>query len=90
MKWEPSARDIERGTECPKCRALSPLFDCQEVDIGVGVQEFNHEYVCPEHGQFGFALVDGRSEPVFLDDAPTGEEIGKIDENEFLYRGGLL
>jgi hypothetical protein len=28
--------------KCLRCGKPSPLFDCESVDIGVGVQEFNH------------------------------------------------
>ena len=74
MTW-PTERDIERGTECPKCKKLSPLWDCTEIDIGVGIQEFNHEYACPEHGRFAFCLVENEklAVPVFADDQPEAE-----------------
>ena len=44
-----------RGPErCPKCDAESPCTDWNEVDIGVGVQTFNHSYTCPVHGIFAW------------------------------------
>lgn len=49
----------EPGTECPKCRAASPCVDWNEVDIGVGVQKFEHEYECPTHGRFAFVHEPG-------------------------------
>lgn len=45
-------------TICPKCEAESPCTDWQEVDIGVGVQVFDEEWTCPEHGEFGFSHFD--------------------------------
>jgi hypothetical protein len=35
---------------CPRCGKHSPEYDHQEVDIGVGIQEFNHEFLCPDCG----------------------------------------
>lgn len=46
-----------RGGEsspCPKCKTSSPLFDWDEVDIGVGIQTWDEVYVCPNHGEFGW------------------------------------
>lgn len=42
------------GTSCPKCGAESECIDWCEIDIGVGVQTFNHKYQCPTHGCFAF------------------------------------
>jgi len=41
-------------TTCPKCGAPAPCVDYSEVDIGVGVQTFDHEYQCPNCGNFAF------------------------------------
>lgn len=59
------------STPCPKCSAPSPLVDYAEVDIGVGVQTFNHEYECPTHGCFAFVYDEAshRSKPIFRDEA---------------------
>ena len=56
---------------CPKCGKISPCVDWCEVDIGVGVQTFDHEYECTEHGGFSFvsATYFDRAEAVFLRDA---------------------
>lgn len=43
-------------TPCPKCSSPSPLVDCCEVDIGVGIQTWDHEYECPTHGRFVFVV----------------------------------
>lgn len=59
------------GTTCPKCGAESPCVDWCEVDIGVGIQTFNHEYECPTHGRFAFVFEKDnptRSKPIFQDD----------------------
>lgn len=50
---------------CPRCGAESECVDWIEVDIGVGIQTGNHEYMCPEHGEFGWSF-DGTA--VFRDD----------------------
>ena len=39
---------------CPRCKAPTTLYDFIEVDIGVGVQTFDHQYLCPECGEFAF------------------------------------
>ena len=58
------------GTTCPKCKAASPCVDWCEVNIGVGVQTWDHEYECPTHGCFGFVYDENthRSAAVFRDD----------------------
>ena len=50
---------------CPKCSVPSPCVDHSEVDIGVGMQTWDHEHYCSEHGAFAFA--DGEEK-----DARTG------------------
>ncbi len=37
---------------CPKCGEYSQPHDWNEVDIGVGVQTFDHTWVCKNHGEF--------------------------------------
>jgi len=60
------------SVKCPKCGAESPCVDHCEVDIGVGIQTFDHKYLCPEHGRFAFASSDDRfnfdKKAVFLDE----------------------
>lgn len=51
---------------CPKCGEPSPCTDWNEVDIGVGVQTFDHVYTCPRHGDFAFSLYTHRA--AFRDD----------------------
>lgn len=41
-------------SRCPFCGLPSACVDWQEVDNGVGVQQFEHEYECPAHGAFRF------------------------------------
>ena len=41
--------------ECPRCHAVAPCVDWNEVDIGVGVQTFEPQYECPHHGRFAWA-----------------------------------
>lgn len=52
---------------CPKCGWSSPCCNHVEVDIGVGTQTGNHEYVCRLHGTFVFPNDGG--EPIFPNDA---------------------
>ena len=47
-----------RSVACPECGLAAPCVDHCEVDVGVGVQTFDHEYECPEHGAFAFVLAD--------------------------------
>jgi hypothetical protein len=70
----------EPPTPCPKCGDKSPCVDFCEVDIGVGVQRWNHEYRCPTHGDFAFVQVAGtyRSQPIFRDDEPP--DAGRKEE----------
>lgn len=58
------------GSSCPKCGTDVPCVDYCEVDIGVGVQTWNHEYQCPAHGPFAFTYNETthRSEPIFRDE----------------------
>jgi hypothetical protein len=66
-------------TPCPKCGVSSPLFDFQEVDIGVGMQVFGEEWECPEHGRFCFAFAQsGHSEPIFQEDT----QVKKVEDLE--------
>lgn len=37
---------------CPACGKDAPCYAWEEVDIGVGVQVFEEEWVCLEHGVF--------------------------------------
>lgn len=43
------------SSKCPKCGENAPCVDHSEVDIGVGIQTFDHEYWCPTHGGFVYA-----------------------------------
>lgn len=49
----------DRDRDCPACGASS-VEQHQEVDIGVGAMEFEHEWLCPQHGRWAF---DHRSGP---------------------------
>jgi hypothetical protein len=60
--------EVQPGTTCPRCGAASPCVDWNEVDIGVGVQTFDHEYECPTHGCFAFAFEHHQTRPIFRDD----------------------
>lgn len=51
---------------CPRCPLEATCTDWNEVDIGVGVQVFDEQYTCPEHGLFGFSTSTGLA--VFQDD----------------------
>lgn len=51
---------------CPKCGTPSPCCDHDAVDIGIGIQTGNHEYVCSTHGPFGWGSYGG--DVVFQDD----------------------
>lgn len=53
----------DRATECPKCRAHSPLEMWDEADVGVGVITGNHVWCCPEHGLFDENLRFQADEP---------------------------
>lgn len=71
--------------KCPKCGERSPCVDHNEVDIGVGIQTWNHEFWCPTHG--GFAFVEdpgvfanfgaGRTKVIFRDDAEAPQDQSK-------------
>jgi len=50
--------------ECPRCGVMCKVYDWRSVDIGVGMQHYDPEYECPEHGVW--SLV--RDEPP--DDSP--------------------
>lgn len=39
---------------CPKCDAVCPCCHWEEVDIGVGVQVGNEQWICLEHGPWGY------------------------------------
>jgi hypothetical protein len=58
---------MRSASVCPKCKSPSPLFDYNEVDIGVGVQIFNESWECPIHGVFGFHFNEEtlKTEPIF-------------------------
>ena len=44
---------MKRNTEaCPLCGADSAFYDCDSVDVGVGVIEGNRQYTCPTHGEW--------------------------------------
>lgn len=58
---------------CPRCNAASPCVDWNEVDIGVGVQTFDHEYQCPTHGDFAFVFEGHQAHPVFRDEAEVSK-----------------
>ena len=51
--------------DCPKCGEECPPCDWVEVDIGVGVQVGNEEWICLTHGVFG---VGSDMRYVFQDD----------------------
>ena len=54
---------------CPKCNAPSPLYDCVEVDIGVGVLRGEEQWACPTHGVWGLSFGPPY-ELVFQEDQP--------------------
>lgn len=37
---------------CERCGRSCPPVHWEEVDIGVGVQVYDHVWLCPEHGEF--------------------------------------
>lgn len=53
---------------CPKCNRLCPLYDCVEVDIGVGIQRGEESWMCPVHGEWTYANRWKRGEPIWRDD----------------------
>lgn len=54
---------------CPKCRMDCPCAHWEEVDIGVGIQVGDQQWVCLEHGLFGYNSNEGL---VLRDEPPTG------------------
>jgi hypothetical protein len=64
------------GAECPRCDQNSPCVDWCEVDNGVGVQTWDHEYQCPTHGRFTFVFNTA------TDDLSYGGEIVWRDEEK--------
>ena len=40
--------------KCPRCGERAPCVDHCEVDNGVGIETWNHEYYCKTHGRFAF------------------------------------
>jgi hypothetical protein len=56
---------MKRESGCPKCGAPSECLHWEEVDIGVGIQEFDHQYGCPWHGVWGF---DSEGKALFQDE----------------------
>jgi predicted nucleic-acid-binding Zn-ribbon protein len=79
---EERAREILRApfgaTKCPKCGAESRPYDWNEVDIGIGVQTYEHEWECPEHGCFSYVFdqAANRSAPLFRDDCEQEQTDG--------------
>lgn len=55
---------------CLKCDALSPCVNWTDVDIGVGIQTFEHQFECPAHGRFAFVYDEKTrtSRAVFQED----------------------
>jgi hypothetical protein len=67
------------STPCPKCGERSPCVDHSEVDIGVGLQTWDHEYECPTHG--GFSFVDTPRNEQIAPFAPTTPTVVWRDES---------
>jgi len=42
---------------CPKCGVSCPCAHWEEVDIGVGVQVGDEQWICLEHGLWGLDLT---------------------------------
>jgi len=61
------------GAECARCGQNSPCVDWNEVDIGVGIQTFDHEYACPTHGCFAFVWDEevGKGRIIWRNEGPT-------------------
>lgn len=71
--------------KCPKCGVDSEPFDWNEVDIGVGTQTFDHQWVCTTHGVFTYVMLEGetKSRPFF-----QGEELEVVTEHPgYLIKG---
>jgi hypothetical protein len=47
------------------CGVPSPLVHFEQVDIGVGVQEYDHQWECPQHGVFVVGVETKREAHVF-------------------------
>lgn len=70
---------------CPKCKAQSPCVDHNEVDIGVGIQTFDHRFYCPTHGEFSFnasASWDAPIVAIFRDDEESAQVPSKEQEKK--------
>ncbi len=67
---------------CPKCGAESPCTDWCEVDVGVGVQTWDHVHTCPTHGEFGWSQ-SGEVVRAFVDKASADTFASSVGEVVF-------
>ena len=60
-------------TRCPFCHGPAPCIDWNEVDFGVGVQQFEFEFECSAHGVFAYDYSSGANAlvPIWRDGDPN-------------------